>query len=175
MSAILRPHFTASLTIPLDEAMARLDAVREIGGAPVTVERAGRGRHRIIALHRSLRHFWSPWAHLDVRMPSAEDGDDPQASCVVVLRFSPNPPLWFAIMFTYLALATIAFFALCFGVSQWLAGEAPTALWALPITLAIALAIVLAARVGQTLAHEQMLLIRAALRKALGIEPDENE
>ena len=169
MTAILRPSFTQPLTMPIDEAMRRIDAVDRIGGEPVVVEAAGKGRHRMIALDPSLRHFWSPWAHLDLREPDEEHGED--ARCVVVLRFSPNPPLWFAIMFSYLSLATIAFFALCWGVAQLMIDQRPWALWVIPITLVIALAIVAAARVGQRLAHEQMLMMRTALREALSIDP----
>lgn len=154
----------------VDEAMSRIDSVKAIGGAPVVVEAAGKGRHRMIALDPSLRHTWSPWAHLDLREPDESHGDDPDSESVVVLRFSPNPALWFAIMFSYLSLATISFFALCWGGAQLMMHNAPMALWVLPVTLAIALAIVVAARIGQKLAHEQMLLMRAALRHALGIE-----
>lgn len=175
MAQILRPAFTQLLAMPIDEAMARLDGVREIGGAPVIVEAAGKGRHRMIALHPSLRHTWSPWAHLDIREPDESESQERAASdqpaCVIVLRFSPNPPLWFAIMFSYLALGTIALFALCWGVAQWTIGRPPHALWVVPLMLLLGLSIVAAARVGQRLAHEQMLLMRAALREALGIDP----
>lgn len=170
MPPILRPSFTQPLDMPIDEAMSRLDAVRTIGGEPVVVEAAGKGRHRIIALHPTLRHFWSPWAHLDLREADAGDAAEAGSACVVVLRFSPNPPLWFAIMLAYLALAIIAFFALCWGGAQLIMRSAPWALWVIPITGLIGLSIVLAARIGQRLAHEQMLMIRTSLLQALGIE-----
>ena len=170
MTTILRPSFTQPLDMPLDEAMARLDAEGAVGGELVGVEAAGGGRHRIIALGPAIRHFWSPWAHLDLREPDDSEHDEAGAHSVVVLRFSPNPPLWFAIMFSYLALATVAFFALCWGVAQLTLGRSPWALWVIPAALLIALAIVLAARIGQRLAHAQMLAIRAALREALGID-----
>jgi len=156
--------------MPIDEAMARIDSVQQIGGEPVVVEVAGKGRHRMIALSPKLRHTWSPWAHLDLREPDESQGDQPGAHCIVVLRFSPNPPLWFAIMFSYLALAVIAFFALCWGGAQMIMNNRPWALWVIPGALVIALVIVAAARIGQRLAHEQMLLMRAALRQALGID-----
>ncbi|MCB9839138.1 MAG: hypothetical protein H6813_07360 [Phycisphaeraceae bacterium] len=170
MQPVLRPAFTQPLPMPIDEAMARIDAVREIGGQPVVVEAAGRGRHRMIALHPSLRHTWSPWAHLDLRESDQSIAEERDAGCVVVLRFSPNPPLWFAIMFSYLALGTIAVFALCWGVAQWTIRQPPHALWIVPACALLGLAIVAAARLGQSLAREQMLLMRAALRSALGIE-----
>lgn len=170
MPPILRPSFTQPLDMTVDEAMSRIDAVKEIGGAPVIVEAAGKGRHRMIALDPSIRHTWSPWAHLDLREPDEAHGDDPDAQSIAVLRFSPNPALWFAIMFSYLTLATIAFFALCWGGAQMIMHNPPWALWVIPVTLAIALAIVVAARIGQRLAHEQMLQMRGALRAALGVE-----
>jgi hypothetical protein len=172
LTTILRPSFTQRLDMPIGEAASRLDTVRTIGGEPVVVEVAGWGRHRIIALHPTLRRFWSPWAHLDLR--EDDEAEHAGASCIAVLRFSPNPPLWFAIMLTYLALATIAFLALCWGAAQLTLGRTPRALWIIPATLVIALAIALAARIGQRLAHEQMLMVRAALRQALGIDPDPN-
>jgi len=156
--------------MPIDEAMARIDTVKEIGGEPVIVEAAGRGRHRMIALNPKLRHTWSPWAHLDLFEPDETSDDDAGARCIAVLRFSPNPALWFAIMFSYLALATISFFAMCWGGAQLIMDNPPRALWVLPGTLTIAISIVVAARIGQRLAHEQMLMMRAALREALGIE-----
>ncbi len=69
MPPILRPSFTRSLDLPINDVMARIDAVKEIGGEPVVVEAAGKGRHRMIALNPKLRHTWSPWAHVDLREP----------------------------------------------------------------------------------------------------------
>lgn len=154
--------------------MARIDAVKEIGGEPVVVEAAGKGRHRMIALDPSLRHTWSPWAHLDLREPDEAHDDDMNAKCIAILRFSPNPALWFAIMFAYLTLTVIAFFALCWGGAQIIMNNSPWMLWIIPVTILIALAIVVAARIGQRLAHEQMLMMRAVLREALAInDPDD--
>ncbi len=169
MSAILRPAFTQVLPMPIGDAMARLDSVDRIGGEPVIVESAGKGTRRMIALHPSLRHFWSPWAHLDLQAGERE------SSCTIDLRFSPNPSLWFAIMFTYLALGTIAFFALCWGIAQVAMGQRPWAMWVIGAAAIIAMGIVLAARVGQRLAQEQMLLMRSALRDALGIADREDD
>jgi len=163
--------------MPIDEVMARIDAVKEIGGEPVVVEAAGKGRHRMIALNPKIRHTWSPWAHLDLREPDEAHGDDltdTSTRCIAVLRFSPNPALWFAIMFGYLTLAVIAFFAFCWGGAQMIMNKSPWAFWVIPVAIVIALAIVVAARIGQRLAQEQMLMMRAALREALGIDdPDD--
>ncbi len=71
-----------------------------------------------------------------------------------------------------IALATIAFFALCWGGAQMIMHNTPWALWVIPAALGIALAIVIAARIGQRLAHEQMLMMRAALRDALGFDQE---
>ena len=58
-------------------------------------------RHAMISITESMRHFWSPWMHLEIR-----DGDQQRQ---VFGRFSPHPSIWTGFMFSFLAIAVLIF------------------------------------------------------------------
>ena len=104
--------------------------------------------HALVTFVESERHFWSPWLHLELRKINAQRR--------VYGRFSPHPSIWTAFMFSYLSLAVISFFAAIIGTAQRMAGESTWAFWAIPCCIAMAIALWLASRTGQKLAHDQM-------------------
>ena len=108
-----------------------------------------KGNHGLVSPTPKQRHVWSPWMHLEVL---CEEGQ----AARVHGRFSPNPSIWTAIMFSYLGLATICFFAAMFGIAQQLTQQTPWAYAALPAGLVIAIVLWIISQAGQRLAREDM-------------------
>jgi len=159
-TAAMRPTFLMEVALPAEQAMDRLEAGMARAGRPVVVQRAG--LHMTVTVDRGLRHFWSPWMNLEFDQPA-----DASATGVHA-RFSPAPSLWTGFMMIYLTLTAAAFFATMFAAAQWMMGSPPTLLWG---TLAGVLgcgAMWWISRVGQRLAHDQMVLLREILEKELG-------
>ena len=115
--------------------------------------------HVIVSLRPAKRHFWSPWMNLEIR----EIGDGSE----VFGRFSPHPSIWTAIMFSYLAIATVCFFAIMFGVSQQLAGQTPWAYLVIPIGLLISVGLWIASKAGQRLAFDEMQQMRSIVQNCV--------
>lgn len=161
MSSVrMRPTFSVRTSLPADDAMRHVR--RSVEAAPEHWQGQFASRHAMISPNESLRHFWSPWLHLEVR----EWDQDRE----VFGRFSPHPSLWTAIMFSGLALGVLAFFAACLGVSQQLAGEFAWGWFAIPVFGLIGLLVWLGSQLGQRLASDQMVELRDRV-EALFREP----
>ncbi len=115
--------------------------------------------HAMISIVDSKRHFWSPWLHLEIR--------EEDSSQQLFGRFSPHPSIWTAFMFSYLALAVLFFFSIVFGLSQQLAGQAPTGYYALAVWTAIAILLWFISQAGQKLAREEMESMKQMIEKSL--------
>jgi hypothetical protein len=109
--------------------------------------------------HPSTTHFWSP--QLMLQLEEREDGTHIQG------RFGPHPPVWTM----YVAIHAIGAFgtlgAGIFGLSQYLVGEPPWALWVLPLSPLLAALVWALAFVGQNLGAEQMYVLRRFLDDSL--------
>lgn len=109
--------------------------------------------------HPSEVHSWSPQLRLDL--------SDDAAGTRIRGRFAPHPHVWSL----YLAIHALGAFgtvgAAMFGISQWLAGESPWALWALPIAPVLAALVWALAFVGQGLGSEQMYALRRFIDESL--------
>ena len=70
-------------------------------------------------------------------------------------------------MFAYLALTVMAFFAVMFGVSQWLVAEFPWGLWVAPVCGLVAFVLWIAAQTGQGLAADEMVLIEQVIQDCM--------
>jgi len=119
----------------------------------------------------ATRHFWSPQltADIETREESADEKTDEKAgaSTHIRVRFGPHPHVWTFYMAVHAvgALSTIG--AAVFGLSQYLAGGSPWALWALPAAPILAALVWALAFVGQGLGAEQMYSLRRFLEEAL--------
>ena len=116
-------------------------------------------RHAMISITESMRHFWSPWMHLEIR-----DGDQQRQ---VFGRFSPHPSIWTGFMFSFLAIAVLIFFAVIFGVSQQLCGQTPWAYGFIPIGLTVIGLLWFVSKTGQKLAQDEMEQMRSSIEKCL--------
>ena len=70
-------------------------------------------------------------------------------------------------MLTYIALATLVFFAVMFGVSQWMMDKPPSAFMLSSLPILIAVVMYWSSLVGQRIAQEQMRELYEASMNAL--------
>jgi hypothetical protein len=156
----MRPTFAIDFPIESTDAMDRLCSL--VQDADYPIEGRVAGNHLMLVIPPSQRHFWSPWLHLEVHEHS--DG------ATVKGRFSPNPSVWTGFMLTYIALATLVFFAGMFGISQWVMDKPPSALMLAVIPLLIGIVMYWSSLIGQRIAHAQMQELYDATMHAL--EPE---
>lgn len=106
------------------------------------------GHHLVLAHMDHLRHFWSPWLHIEV--------EPREAGSRVIAKFTPHPNLWTSFAFGYFTLGTVVMFAVCYAGAQMMIGQSAWAWWvALGAVLAMLVMFVFA-KLGQRLAAEQM-------------------
>ncbi len=115
--------------------------------------------HAMISIGDSKRRFWSPWLHLEIRNEAT--------SRHVFGRFSPHPSIWTGIMFSYLAISVLIFFALMLGISQQMASQSAWAYYFVPILLLVALLIWIASKIGQNLAQSEMAQMKLKIQECL--------
>lgn len=113
----------------------------------------------MISIDESKRHFWSPWMHLEIRQ---EEGNR-----IVEGRFSPHPSIWTGVMFSFLAIACLSFFAVILGMSQQLMGQTPWAYWLILLGISAAVLVWFVSKTGQKLAHEEMEEMRSRIEQCL--------
>jgi len=154
----VRPTFELTVSLPEREVVARITAHLGRANAPVEPVMI---KERVIELvpHASTQNLWSPQLRLELR--------DVDGRTAISARFSPHPHVWTL----YLAIHAVGAFgtlgAAVFGLSQHLAGQSPSALWALPMAPVLAALVWALAFVGQGLGAEQMYALRRFVEEAL--------
>lgn len=147
----LRPHFDLYVGLPPDDVMIRLRARFEAGKRDWVGHSTG--HHGQLVVPRAQRHLWSPWLTFDAT--------EQEGGTLLSGRFAPHPSIWTMYMAMYGIVVFTMFGLGCFGLSQWMADEAPTMLWSLPIGLVLLAVLYASAFVGQGLTAEQMAGMRA--------------
>jgi hypothetical protein len=122
------------------------------------------GRHALISIVDSKRHFWSPWLSLEV-------ADDNQG-CEISGRFSPHPSVWTAFIFAYLSLAVLSFFSVIFGMSQQLVGQTPWGYWLLLVFVVLGISLWSASQVGQKLADADMRKLKSIVSNCVPLSSE---
>lgn len=155
-----RPTFLLETELSESEIMPRIkDSISKLSDQ---LEGQFTSQHAMICFTESKRHFWSPWVQLEIRS---------EEQCRQVFgRFTPNPAIWTAFIFAWLAIGVLVFFAIMLGVSQQLTGLSPWAYFAVPVGAAIAFALWLASQAGQKLAHQEMHLMKSMIEECLQID-----
>lgn len=100
--------------------------------------------------------FWSPQLSADVAA-------DEEGGALLTARFGPDPYVWAMYLLAYGALVVTTLIAACWGASQWILGQPPTALLVAPGAAALAGLVYGVSFVGQGLGSEQMYMLRATL------------
>lgn len=113
------------------------------------------GRHVTISPVIADRHLWSPWLHVEV--------EQRDSGSLVRAKYSPHPNLWTSFAFGYLTLGTLVFFAGFFALAQTLIGQGTWAWWVTIASLVGMFVMWVTAKVGQQLAHDQMIELRQKL------------
>lgn len=175
MSLELRPTFTRGLDEPTGVVLRRLRArmeaphvqvrwARRPGGGGSTSTREDQD-HVVLCMDQDQRHFWSPWLSLDIQ---AHEG-----TTHLYGRFSPHPSVWTGFAFCYLTLTAIGFFSLIFAWASQISGSGKPAVGLIaPLCAVIAFSLWWASQLGQRLARDQMLILRACVDAALQV-PEE--
>lgn len=104
--------------------------------------------HIFIRVPENRQHYWSPFLTLEM-----EEKDN---TLQLNGLFGPSPAVWTMFVFFYTGIAFIGMIGLFYGLSQWSLNIRPTALWLVPITIILEVALYAISRTGQKLAHEQM-------------------
>lgn len=162
MSAVqLRPTFLLETELSSEEVTRRIQSVFSSHtdlGKPTGYHGRFTGRHAMISIDESKRHFWSPWMHLEIR-------DDQRRT--IAGRFSPHPSIWTGFMFAFLGIACLTFFAVMFGVSQQLSGQSPWAYVFIPIGLLAIATLWFISKTGQKLAYDEIERMRSKIEACL--------
>jgi len=158
----VRPEIEWTIPLSEEQIIERLKAALARGDQPI---RGLFAQHRIeLVPDPTIQHVWSPQLTADLE-PSASDEAD--ASTRVHVRFGPHPHVWSLYLAVHATGAFATLGAAVFGYSQYLAGSAPTALWALPAAPVLAALVWAFAFVGQGLSAEQMYTLRRFMERAL--------
>lgn len=171
-AALLRPTFNFESKMSEEELTRRIrasfslagdedqksDSKKLVGSKSGFQGRFARG-HAMISIDESKRHFWSPWLHLEIR-----DNEDKR---IVEGRFSPHPSIWTAVVFSFLSVACLSFFAAIFGMSQQLMGQTPWAYCFILLGLFAGVVLWFVSKTGQKLAHGEMEEMRSRIKDCL--------
>jgi len=153
----MRPRFELIVSTPLGTT---LDGFRQyLNGASAGCTGSITGCHVRLRVPEARRHTWTP--QLDVEVEPHEEG------ALVRGLFGPDPGIWTFIVALYAIIGFSVLGGLIFAFSQWALGQAPTALWSVPVALVLACIVYVVALVGQGLSQAQMVELRTCLDEAL--------
>lgn len=145
----IRPRFketvtgsTADYLIGIKEA---IDHNREFTGLVSE-------QYCVIEICAQERHYWSPQLTLTLE-ETLEGGLEIRG------LYGPKPSVWAIFFMSYAALGVLSLFVGVFGFSQVILGNSAPILWAIPVMVAIAIALYLVAQGGQKVGAEQMFRI----------------
>ena len=155
----IRPRFTQTLDLGLDDAQARLARAVEEG--------ADRCEMKVfpgficLRIPEQDRHFWSP--RLNLGLESTEDG-----KTRIEGIYGPNANVWGLFLYGYLITGTFGLFSGVFGFAQCLIGQRPWALWIFGAMLAIGIGLYVVAQFGQKLGALQTFRLHQIYEAAMG-------
>ncbi len=156
----LRPRFSAELPCPPDEAMDRVR--RALDAAEGRFVGAIAGHHADVNLPARERRMWSPCLHLEFR---EEDGRP-----VLHGLLAPQPAAWTCYALTLLSTITVAAFAACFGLVQWMLERPPTGLAVMTGAILVSVVLYRISQMGQEATRPEMRRLRDFAYEAIGIE-----
>ena len=112
-----------------------------------------------LTISERQRHLWSPLLTVKIQ-------EEAQQSHLHA-KFGPHPHIWTLYVALYALSVMFAIGCAVFGISQWLVGSTPYALYLTPIAIISAALVYGASFVGQGLGSEQMYEVRAFLDNAV--------
>lgn len=151
----MRPRFEA--VVPRAPSNLLAEIHRRLSAPDCPYSGTIAGHHALLHMRRELQHTWSPYLDLAVEQHAR--------GALLRGRFGPHPSLWTFFVALYAICAFVGLAAAIMGFAQWSLSFPPTALWGIPVTVALALVVYAIALIGQGLAQEQMHLLRAFLNE----------
>ncbi len=145
----IRPRFELVSAQSPNEVLHKLKNVLSSSESEVSGWVSDRSAHLKVTKDQNI---WSP--QLTVYAEEIESGSE--LRCVI----GPNSTVWTTIIFFYALIGMGALFGLLWGLSQMTLGNTPYAFWFIPISAVLTGGIYWAARVGQKLSAEQMIVLR---------------
>ncbi len=139
-----------------DSAMEAIQNKLSSPGCPCRGFVAELQHHFDLRVHEKDQHLWSPT--LSGSITPTECGRSSLHGLV-----SPNPSIWTAVAFSYLACFTGLLFFITFGVVQLMLDQQAWAFFACGSILLIAVIVRIISRFGERLAVEQIALLRGVL------------
>jgi len=158
-SFAIRPHFSQTLDLALDEAQARI--IREVERGSDRCEVKNFAGFICLRIPEQERHFWSP--RLTLTLEPSEDG-----KTRIEGIYGPNANVWSLFLYGYLLSGTFGLFSGIFGFVQRTLGQYPWALWIFGAMLAIAIGLYLLAQFGQKLGALQTFRLHQIYESAIG-------
>lgn len=155
----IRPHFKQIVEWDVDSAQEQLvGKLCSAGGRCVVLNFPG---YVTLRVPDGAQHFWSP--QLTLSLEPTEDG-----RTLIQGHYGPNTNVWSLYLYGYLLTGTMGIFAAMFGISQWIAGTRPWALWILGGLIGCALVFYLMAQLGQKLGARQTFELHQEFESAIG-------
>lgn len=148
------------------EPTAVLGALTELLPDELACEGMVFREHAVLRIVPAQRHFFSPQLELEAQRPDPDDEYAP-ASARLSGRFAPHPHVWTLFVAIYGLIAIGATAGAMWGLAQWILGQPPWTLLAVPAGLALAAFVYGAAFIGQGLGAEQMYLLRSLVDRAV--------
>lgn len=121
--------------------------------------------HVFLDITEDVVHYWSPQLNFRIE----PDEDDPEQTLVAGL-IGPRPGVWTLFMFIYFSIALTGFVISSIGVSKWMLGEYSNLVWAFPIATLFMSTAWVAGKYGETLADDQIEMLKQFVRDAINIK-----
>lgn len=118
------------------------------------------GDHFHLKIASKDQHFWSP--ELGIDCESNEEGT--LIRCLV----GPKQTVWAMFLFMYGAISILGMFGGMYGLTLWQMNKGTTWLWVFPISMILLLSVFIAAKIGQKIGHDQMVMLVKFLHRSLG-------
>lgn len=116
----------------------------------------------VLRIRPDQQHYWSPELTLQLHYEA-------NGGTLIRALFGPRPAVWTGFACFYVFALFVSLMTLLFGLSQMSLGMSPLGLWLLPVPLALILAAIATARIGQHLGSAQMSVLRQFLDQTLDI------
>ena len=155
----VRPRFTQTLDLGVDEAQARIlsGVVAGAGGCEVKKFPG----FICLRIPEQERHFWSPRLNLGI-----EPTDDGKTRIEGI--YGPNANVWSLFLYGYLITGSFALFSGILGFVQWSLGNRAWGLWIFAVMSAAVIGLYLLGRFGRKVGEVQTLQLHHVYEAAMG-------
>lgn len=155
----IRPHFTETVELGPEEIRRRLET--HASGEKARCQVLSFPGYVTLRLLEEEQRFWSP--QLNLSLDEAGEG-----KTQIQGTYGPGTSVWAMYLYGYLVVGFLGTVAAVTGLSQWMIGSRPWALWVLAAMLGCAAGLWMAAQIGQKLAAWQTYVLHQACEDALG-------